>query len=181
MNPKTQAVVDVAIGLIPLKIPYVLGGETLKSMDCQGLVEYCIRKAGGSSNFVGSNAMYHNGVTWRGTIAEAKAQGKLVPGAAVFVLKQDGGEPEQYKYDGLGNANHVGLYCGRPEAEIVSASSVKGYVGAVTLDKGWTHVGWMNNIDYTIDTAITLDVSDMDVPKAVAAAQAFIDAVYARG
>jgi hypothetical protein len=150
MQPKSNAVAAVGVGLLNLpKIPYILGRETLSGMDCQGLVEYCVRTAGGTMSCVGSNDMFRNACSWIGTIAQAKAQGKLVPGAAVFVLKKDGGEPARYKADGLGNANHVGLYCGAPGAEIVSASASKGCVGTTALGQSWTHVGLLKSVDYT--------------------------------
>jgi len=189
MNPNAKAIVDVAVSLIPLRIPYVLGGESRQKCDCQGLIKLCIREAGGTINFAGSNDMFRHGAVWRGTIAEAKAQGKLVPGAAVFVVKHDSGEPGHYKADGIGNAKHVGLYCGRQEVEVMSASSVKGYVGATTLDKGWTHAAWLKDIDYTPAQSLTSpnqptpvippNLSCMDIPKAIAAAQEFLDAVGA--
>lgn len=189
MYPSAKAVIDVAISLLPKHIPYVMGGESLSKMDCQGFVEYCVREAGGESDFAGSNDMWRNDVVWTGTIAAAKAQGRLISGAAVFVVKHDNGEPEQYRGDGIGNANHVGLYCARPEAECMSASAVTGFLGATTLSQGWTHVAWLKSINYASrrateqpnDTAAAADLPDIDYPKAIAAARAFIEAVGAVG
>jgi hypothetical protein len=161
-------------------------------MDCSGLVKWSVRKSGGESNYVGSNDMWRRGLTWSGTIAEARAQGKLVPGAAVYVVKFDGSGSAKYKGDGCGNAHHVGMYCGAPNAEIVSASSIKKKVNAITLAQGWTHVAWLKSVDYSLDAVESVQdepasVQDeptqpeIDMEKAIAAAKAFLEAVGGLG
>ncbi|MDR1599197.1 MAG: SH3 domain-containing protein [Oscillospiraceae bacterium] len=146
-------VADAALGLLKLpKIPYVLGASDPKrGMDCQGLVQYCVRKSGGVSRYIGSNDMFRNDTAYAWTLADARAQGKIVPGAAVYVVSPDGtrNQPKRYVGDGVGNAYHVGLFCGAADAECVSASSVKGYVGVTTLYQGWTHVTWLKDVDYS--------------------------------
>ncbi len=148
-SPKNTAVVQVALSLLagPV-IPYVAAGETRVGLDCQGLVELCVREAGGKISYAGSNDMFRNALTWRGTLAEANAQGKLLPGAALFILEADGKEPAKYKADGIGNASHVGLYLGEKSAEVVHASASKGCVCASTLKNAWTHVGLLKAVDY---------------------------------
>lgn len=157
-KPKGIAVARTAAALLQgATIPYTGGGETLAGMDCQGLVEYCVRACGGSMSFSGSNDMFRNACAWLGTLAEAKAQGKLVPGTALFILEQDGGEPAKYKADGLGNASHVGLYTdtGGTGPEVVHASASRGCVAASTLKNAWTHVGWLKAVDYGTEGTVT--------------------------
>ncbi|GHV27047.1 hypothetical protein FACS18948_3780 [Clostridia bacterium] len=176
---KAQAVADAAVSLLSIKplIPYKLGGQSASGMDCEGLVQWCVRKAGGVSKYSGSNDMYRHDVQWRGTIKEAQAQGKLVPGAAVFVVNNNGAEPAKYKGDGYGNALHIGMYCGAPNAECVSASTVTGHVGTTVLSQGWTHVGWLKDVDYSTDAATPPDQPKIDYPRATAAAKEFVEAV----
>ncbi|MDR2657429.1 MAG: SH3 domain-containing protein [Oscillospiraceae bacterium] len=150
---KAGDVARAALNLLTMpRIPYVINSaDPKKGMDCQGLVQYCVRKAGGVSRYLGSNDMFRHDSAWVGTIEQAKAQGKLVPGAAVYVVSPSGSynQPKKYVADGIGNAHHVGVYCGEPNAECVSASSVKGYVGVTTLAQSWTHVAWLKDVDYS--------------------------------
>ena len=130
-------------------IPYVLGKETLKGegADCQGLIEAVVQALGGEMSYRGSNDMFRNACTFVETLDQAKKDGRLIPGALLFIVRQDGGEPPQYR-DNKGNASHVGWYCGG-RYEVVHASSSKGKVAPSTLRNAWTHVGWLRAVDYT--------------------------------
>ncbi|GHV27128.1 hypothetical protein FACS18948_3990 [Clostridia bacterium] len=162
MIPKSQIVANIAVGLLSLPtIPYSLGGETLSKMDCQGMVEYCVRTAGGTMNYAGSNDMYRRACSWVGTLEQAHQQKKLVPGVAVFVVSKNGGEPAQYSGDGYGNASHVGLYCGVPGAEIMNSSSSRGCVAPSTFKNAWTHVGWLSSVDYSTVAKVVLPVAPL--------------------
>jgi hypothetical protein len=99
--------------------------------------------------------MFRNACSWRGTLAEAKAAGKLVPGAMLFMVDRDGGEPAQYKADGLGNASHVGVYVGVSDLIYsVDASASAGKVRSRDKRNGegyvWTHVGQFKEVDYVL-------------------------------
>jgi len=129
-------------------IPYVWGAESAEKQDCQGHIEYCVRANGGSMSYAGSNDMYRNACTWVGTIAQAKAQGKYIPGALLFQVKKDGKEPDRYIPDGKGNSAHVGFLWNEPGAEVTHASSTRERVLADNMSTGWTHVGLAKAIDY---------------------------------
>ena len=129
-------------------IPYVLGGQTIEGLDCQGYVEYCVNQCGGKMNYAGSNDMYRNaGAVY--TMKEAKSLGYIVPGSGLLIVKNDGNEPGKYKGDGLGNASHVGFYLNTNGVEVGHASSSKGCVTGSTLKNGWTHVILFDAIDYS--------------------------------
>lgn len=90
-----------------------------KDLDCQAFVEKVlydsgVRKPDGSAyNWAGSNSMWRNALSWRGTIAEAVDKfGQVPDGSWVFMLKYDGGEKDRGYNDGEGNASHVGIYVG---------------------------------------------------------------------
>jgi hypothetical protein len=125
-------------------IPYVLGGENEKGLDCQGLIEYVVRQTGGRMSFRGSNDMFRNACA---LVTPLKGHNPT-PGCVLFIVSQDGNEPSQYKADGLGNARHIGWYTGG-RYEVVHASSSKGRVVPSTLKNGWTHIGWLKNVDYS--------------------------------
>jgi hypothetical protein len=130
-------------------IPYVWGKESATQQDCQGHVEYCVRANGGTMSYAGSNDMLRNACSWVGTLAEARAQGKLIPGALLFQVKQGGDYPAKYHADSKGNAQHVGLYIGDADIEITHASSSAGRVTTSTFKSTWTHVGLAKAIDYS--------------------------------
>lgn len=147
------------------KVPYVNNGSTLKGMDCQGLVEYLLATTGERVSYAGSNDMWRNALTWKGTVEEAVQLGYLVPGAWLFIWKEDG-EPSKYENDGMGNASHVGQYLGGTKA--VHASSSRGevaesYIGKKSIKGGWNYVGLCKHIDYSeyISGSVTEEVNGM--------------------
>ena len=148
-KPTAKACADLAMAELEGDlIPYMLGKESLdgRGADCQGLVEAVVRALGGTISYRGSNDMFRNACTYVATLDQAKVEGRLVPGAVLFIVRLDGGEPPQYK-DGKGNASHVGWYTGG-RYEVVHASSSRGKVAASTLKNAWTHVGWLKSVDY---------------------------------
>ena len=158
------------VGCKYLGVPY-------STMDCQAFVEKCLADCGIKKDLAGSNAWYRyimqNG--WVGTPAECKEKyGSIPVGAFLFILKQDGGEPEKYKPDGIGNASHIGIYTGMTGAEMVQIGIEDGDIkapgynygdgainssnsrGAVCTSKfagksisgGWNRIGLWYIIDY---------------------------------
>ena len=136
------------VGFKYLGVPY-------SQMDCQAFVEQCLRDCGLDKNLAGSNAwfreVYKNGVIM--TPEECIAQlGSIPKGAFLFILEQNGKEPEKYKPDGLGNASHIGIVTGRGEGAIHSSSS-KGCVCESkfknkTISGGWNRVGLWDKVSY---------------------------------
>jgi hypothetical protein len=143
-------------------IRYTPNGSTRKGTDCQGFIEGCIREAGGAADYAGSNAMFRAclkaGCWW--TLDEAKRLGKLIPGASLFAWNNKGGEVARGYRDGLGDADHTGLYVGQSSAVWsvdASASATradvpyKGFVRTRTERDApyvWTHVGWLSEISF---------------------------------
>lgn len=87
--------------------------------DCQAFVEKVLydsgvhKLSGAAYNWKGSNDMWRNALSWRGSIEDCKAvYGKIPDGAWVFILAYDGGEKDRGYNDGEGNAKHVGIYVG---------------------------------------------------------------------
>ena len=132
-------------------------GISYNKLDCQAFVEQVlkdlgVRKPNGSAyNWRGSNSMWRNYVTWRGTISECKQKFGYIPqGAFLFLLKYDGGERENGYRDNLGNATHVGLYVGTSPLPAMDSSKGRGRVDYCKLNV-FTHVGLMSMIDYSND------------------------------
>lgn len=140
----------------------VAEGHRYAEMDCQAFVEYCVTACGGGMAYAGSNAMARN-VAYLATLENAKAEGKLLPGAGVFILTGYGSEPARYRGDGLGDFTHVGFYVGENAlrdtdrngksrvCNVVHSGQTLGRVAGSTLQNGWTHVTLFREIDYGVD------------------------------
>lgn len=163
MKPTGQSVASVAVQTVPL-------GYTYDEMDCQAFVEYCVKQAGGAMNYRGSNDMARHAI-WLGTLENAKAAGKLVPGAGLLIHEDtEDNLPAKYCGDGLGDFSHVGLYVGenaltdtdkngqKRTCNVVHSSSSMGRVAGSTLKNGWTHVMWFDEIDYGTDVEPGLEI-----------------------
>ena len=129
-----------AAELAVTRIPPIL----YEQEDCQAFIEKTVLRAGGViPDYAGSNDMFRNACIRVVPLKDAP----LEPGMVLFIHAFDGGEPDQYKEDGLGNASHVGWYTGG-EHKVVHSSASKGQVAASTLANGWTHAGWLKGLGY---------------------------------
>ena len=135
-------------------------GYTYDELDCQAFVEHCVRQAGGRMDYLGTNDMARR-AAWLGTLDEARAQGRLVPGAGLLIREAtEANLPARYAGDGLGDFSHVGLYVGEGalsdtdkngrmrSCDVAHSSATMGRVAGSTLQNGWTHVLWFPEIDY---------------------------------
>lgn len=123
-------------------------------LDCQAFVEKVLydagcRKSDGSAyNWKGSNSMWRNALTWRGTISDCVAKYGYIPeGAWVFMVKYDGGEKDKGYNDGEGNATHVGIYVGNDTTRDSTRNSKRDGVGYRPLSD-WNMVGLCKYLDY---------------------------------
>ena len=124
-------------------------GVPYSKLDCQAFVEEVlkdcgVRKPDGSAyNWRGSNHMWRDALSWKGTIEECRTRyGEIPVGAWVFIVKNDGGEKDRGYNDNEGNASHVGIYCNdsnEPVRDSTKTSKRDG-VGYRKLD-GFTHIG----------------------------------------
>ena len=58
MKATGETLAQEAMKLPDRSIPYRKNGSSLKGMDCQGLVEYCLGQLGIRKDWKGSNAMW---------------------------------------------------------------------------------------------------------------------------
>ena len=153
MKPKGTDVAAAAVQAVSV-------GYTYDEMDCQTFIEHCARQAGGTMDYLGTNDMARR-AAWLGTLSDARAQGRLVPGAGLLIREEtEANLPARYAGDGLGDFSHVGLYVGENaltdvdkngnarSCDVVHSSATMGRVAGSTLQNGWTHVMWFAEIDY---------------------------------
>ena len=130
-------------------------GRPYSEMDCQAFVERCMADVGLRMNLAGSNAWYREVMKhgWVGSPEECmKTFGQIPKGALLFILKQDGREPEKYKGDGIGNSSHIGICIQRHDGAINSSSS-RGCVcyskfANKSINGGWNRVGLYDKFTY---------------------------------
>lgn len=144
-------------------------GYTYEEMDCQAFVEHCVHQAGGAMDYLGTNDMARR-AAWLGTLSDARAQGRLVPGAGVLIREEtEENLPARYAGDGLGDFSHVGLYVGEDaltdvdkngnarSCDVVHSSATMRRVAGSTLANGWTHAMWFQEIDYGNEAGLEVD------------------------
>lgn len=133
---------------------------TYEQLDCQAFVEAVlkdigVRKANGQPfDWRGSNSMYRNYYAWRGTVAECIKQfGRIPVGAFVYIWEPSGEEEVGY-HDGLGNAKHVGIYCGDNVVRDSTRSTKTGRNGPGSRNMdGFNRVTLFNHLDYSVNNS----------------------------
>ena len=134
--------------LVQAAVKYL--GRAYSEMDCQAFPERALKECGLDINLAGSNTwireVMKNGAVM--TPEECVRQlGKVPQGAFLFIVEQDGKEPEKYRGDGIGNASHMGFctdetademmaYC---LARISSAAERKKFIEKVSHGNGAIH------------------------------------------
>ena len=129
---------------------------TYNQCDCQGFVERVLYDAGvrdekgNRLNWRGSNHMWRDALSWKGTVEECKAKfGEIPLGAWVFQLVFNGDEQKRGYYDDEGNAQHVGIYIGDNLCkDSTKIAGKRDGVGVRPL-KDWNRIGLCKYIDYT--------------------------------
>ena len=150
--------------------------------DCQAFVELVLKDcgvrkpSGGVYDWRGSNDMWRNALSWKGTLEECrKTFGGYPDGCWVFMVKHDGGEVARGYHDNEGNASHVGIYC-RPDSSKSVRDSTKGTnrdgVGYRALTD-FTHIGLPTMIDYREQGRET--VSKEDALKALSVLTKYVE------
>ena len=139
-------------------------GIPYSKLDCQAFVEEVlkdcgVRKPDGTTyNWKGSNSMWRNALSWKGTIEECRTKyGDIPEGAWVFTVKYDGGEIDRGYHDNEGNAKHVGIYVGRDTVRDSTKTAQRNGVGYRSLD-GFTHVGLAKMIDYNNQNDVLISI-----------------------
>ena len=87
-----DAIVQLALKLTTMNIPYVWGGDSLQCMDCSGLVKYVMSQVRGLN-------LPHNTIAQEGYLTARKAVSQAQPGDLLF-------------WGGVGASYHVAIYIG---------------------------------------------------------------------
>lgn len=109
-----NAVVQEALQLAGMNIPYVWGGESLSGMDCSGLTEYVYQKVTGK--VLGHNTVVQEGKVTKEAVADAQ------PGDLLF-------------WGAQGSSYHVAIYIG--DGKYVAAPQPGQNVEVESLSSGF--------------------------------------------
>jgi hypothetical protein len=140
---------------------------TYDKMDCQAFVEAVlkdigVRKSNGSVyDWRGSNSMYSNYYSWRGTVEECVKQFGSVPVGAFVYMWEPTGEQKKGYTDGLGNFTHVAIYCGNDVVrDSTRNKSGRDGVGTRTM-KGFSHITLFSGLDYSVTNSYNSNVESL--------------------
>ena len=152
-KPSAESYAEYADDVKWIGIPY-------EQWDCQAFVEQMLKGVGCYYNWRGSNHMWREGVTRKGTLSEMKTMqgGDLLAGTWLFTVKHDGGELERGYRDNEGNAAHVGIYLG--DGRVIHSTTGGVQWDEITSSR-WTHAGECCKLYYgpSIDSSIGIDGS----------------------
>ncbi len=152
-------------------------GTPYSEMDCQAFIEWCLARCGLKKDLAGSNTWFRE-VVKNGAIMtpeECVRQLGCVPsGAFLFILEQDGKEPEKYKQDGLGNASHIGICTGTRGEGAIHSSASRGCVAeskfkGKSINGGWNRVGLWNQVAYDYGGGVDPDPQPTPEPVMIMA------------
>lgn len=138
--------------------------------DCQAFAELVlkdigVRKPDGSVyNWKGSNSMWRNGVSWKGTKEECIAKFGCIPvGAWAFIHAYDGGEKARGYNDDQGNASHVAIVVNQNQVRDSTKGSRRDGVDYRSL-KDFNMIGLVKVLDYneTIRNIIEIDRDEVE-------------------
>lgn len=103
-----QRLADVALSLYQTQtIPFKSPGTTLAGMDSAGFIHYCFKQLGITVSSRGTNTLYRQIGKQAIPLRDALIQGRVVPGAIVFRVRQTGKEPSEFRGDGIGDADYA--------------------------------------------------------------------------
>lgn len=140
-------------------------------VDCQAFVEKVlkdlgVRKSNGAVyDWRGSNDMWRNALSWKGTIAEARKKFGTVPeGSWCFMVAHDGGEVPRGYHDDQGNASHVGIVVNDKTARDSTKGASRDGVAYRKLSD-FTHIGLPKMLDFDYTNPNIIEVEAAQVTK----------------
>lgn len=120
---------------------YQWGAAKKGTVDCSGAFVYAYKQLHGPSIAHGSNSILRQSMEM-----PLLPMSKAKPGYAAVKIRQDGGEPDRYQADGIGNCYHIGLVGW--DGRVLNAQSEKtGFVSSPASE--WTGCAPLKAVDYS--------------------------------
>ena len=147
--------------------------NTLKysQVDCQAFCEKVlkdlgVRKSnGGVYDWRGSNDMWRNAVSWKGTLEEARKKfGQIPVGSWAFMVSHDGGEVARGYHDDQGNAAHVSIVVNQSQVRDSTKGTGRDGVAYRKLSD-FNMIGLPKMLDFDSTSHNIIEVREEDVSK----------------
>ena len=144
---------------------YVLGGETPEEgLDCQGVIEYVLRELGITASYRGTNHMWREMFSEKGTIADGvEKHGEIPIGACILICDYD---TTPNGYSETPDCNHI--YLKIADGYLLHASSSNGklmirdFADKAIPNGGPTHYGLIAGITYDGISATETNAGDTE-------------------
>lgn len=144
-------------------------------VDCQAFCEKVlkdlgVRKSNGAVyDWRGSNDMWRNAVSWKGTIAEARQKfGQIPVGSWAFMVAHDGGEIPRGYHDDQGNAAHIAIVVNQSQVRDSTKGTGRDGVAYRKLsDFNMIGLPKMLDFDYTNPNIIEIEAESIKKVKSL--------------
>lgn len=154
---------------------------TYAQVDCQAFCEKVlydlgVRTAkGGRYDWRGSNDMWRNAVSWKGTVEEARQKfGEVPVGSWAFMVKHDGGEVPRGYHDNEGNASHVAIVVNQSQVRDSTKGTGRDGVAYRKL-KDFNMIGLAKMLDYNTEKHNIIEVEESDIDNITKSLESIIN------
>lgn len=149
--------------------------------DCQAFCEKVLydlgvrTSSGGKYDWRGSNDMWRNAVSWKGTIDECIKKFGCVPvGSWAFMVKHDGGEVPRGYHDNEGNASHVAIVVNQNQVRDSTKGTGRDGVAYRKL-KDFNMIGLAKMLDYNTEKHNIIEVEESDIDNITKSLESIIN------
>lgn len=148
--------------------------------DCQAFCELVLRDIGVRQsngavyNWRGSNHIWRDGVSWRGTVEEARKKFGCVPvGSWAFMVSNDGGEVARGYNDKMGNASHIAIVVNQTQVRDSTKGTGRDGVAYRKLSD-FNMIGIPKMLDFNITNNNIIELSQEEITKVITSLEKII-------
>lgn len=153
---------------------------TYAQVDCQAFCEKVlydlgVRTAkGGRYDWRGSNDMWRNAVSWKGTVEEARQKfGEVPVGSWAFMVKHDGGEVPRGYHDNEGNAAHVSIVVNQTQVRDSTKGTGRDGVAYRKLSD-FNMIGLPKMLDFDATSHNIIEIEESELSETVSKLESII-------
>ena len=148
--------------------------------DCQAFCELVLRDIGVRQpngavyNWRGSNHIWRDAVSWRGTIEEARKIFGCVPvGSWAFMVSNDGGEVARGYNDKMGNASHIAIVVNQTQVRDSTKGTGRDGVAYRKLSD-FNMIGIPKMLDFNITSNNIIELGQEEITNVIASLEKII-------
>lgn len=148
--------------------------------DCQAFCELVLRDIGVRQpngavyNWRGSNHIWRDAVSWRGTVEEARKKFGCIPvGSWAFMVSNDGGEVARGYNDKMGNASHIAIVVNQTQVRDSTKGTGRDGVAYRKLSD-FNMIGLPKMLDFNITSNNIIKLSQEEITKVITSLEKII-------